>query len=478
MEDDCFSHRRNKPRLEKNRGLVVKSEIQSRPIMKTRNDFRAKQKPIVITLALALAIVSLAAVSGKAESPATVKVFDVRQFGAKGDGKHLDTAAIQKTLDECGNAGGGIVRFPAGKYLSKPIFLHSRTILQLNASAILQATDERGDFENPDKTNSFIAFVNGRNLHDVVITGQGKIDGAGGRWWGPAEEARRKTPGYVLPRPCMIVLSNCVNVRVEDVTLQNSPLTHLAPTTCENVVISNVVVQTPGWAANTDAIDPINCKNVLITRCRMEAGDDDISIKSNRAIPGRAFASEDITVSDCVFLHGHGMSIGASTIGGVRNVTVRNCTFKDTENGIRIKSQRGRGGTVENIRFSDITMTNVDPAITFTCYYMTNSARDPVQRSAPEHDTAQPINETTPIFRNICVSNLTATCQRSAGVIIGLPESEISNVVLENVSITAATSGLTVKNAKQVQFKKVTVINKEGPPFIVDNAQVEGLENK
>jgi len=91
---------------------------------------------------------------------------------------------------------------------------------------------------------------------------------------------------------------------------------------------------------------------------------------------------------------------------------------------------------------------------------------------------AQPVNEKTPIFRNICVSNLTATCQRSAGIIIGLPESKISDVVFENVRITAATTGLTIKNATGVQFKNVTVINKEGPPFIADNAQVEGLKGK
>ena len=91
---------------------------------------------------------------------------------------------------------------------------------------------------------------------------------------------------------------------------------------------------------------------------------------------------------------------------------------------------------------------------------------------------AQPVNEKTPIFRNICVSNLTATCQRSAGIIIGLPESEISDVVLENVRITAATTGLTIKNARGVQFKNVTVINKKGPPIIADNAQVEGLKGK
>jgi polygalacturonase len=280
----------------------------------------------------------------------------------------------------------------------------------------------------------------------------------------------------VLPRPTMVALDRCTNVRVQDVTLQNSPLTHLALKDCEQVVVSNVTVQTPSEAANTDALDPINCRNVLITRCRINAGDDNISIKSEGAVPGRPFASEDITVTDCIFLHGHGMSIGAATVGGVRNVTVRNCTFADTENGIRIKSLRGRGGTVENIRFSDIAMTNVNPAITFTCYYMTNSAGDPVPRFAPSHDPAQPVNETTPVFRNICVSNLTATCQKSAGLIIGLPESPISDVVLENINIRAATTGLLIRNARGIRFNNVTVVNQQGPPFILENAQGEGLK--
>ncbi len=436
-----------------------------------------RKRDFIISLSLTLSFMSLTMVSGwTAESPASAGVFDVRQFGAKGDGRTLDTSAIQKALDECGTAGGGAVRFPAGTYLSQPIFLHSGTTLQLEAGAILQATDERADFVNPKKTNAFIAFVNGTNLHNLAVIGPGVIDGAGKPWWGPAEAARRRTPGYVLPRPIMIALDHCNNVRVQDVTLQNSPLTHLALKACEQVVVSNVTVQTPAGAANTDAIDPINCKDVLISRCRINAGDDNISIKSEGAMPGRPFASEDITVTDCIFLHGHGMSIGGATVGGVRNVTVRNCTFADTENGIRIKSLRGRGGTVENIRFSDITMKNVNPAITFTCYYMTNSAGDPVQRFAPPNDPAQPVNETTPVFRNISVSNLTATCQKSAGVIIGLPESPIANVVLENVSIRAVTAGLSIRNARGIRFKNVTVVNQHGPPFILENAQVEGLK--
>jgi polygalacturonase len=246
------------------------------------------------------------------------------------------------------------------------------------------------------------------------------------------------------------------------------------PTESENVIVSNVTILAPERSANTDAIDPSGCKNVLITHCRIDVGDDNVAIKAGKPVTGREFASEDITITDCTLLHGHGISIGSETVGGVRNVTVRNCTFENTDNGLRIKSQRGKGGVVENISYSDITMTNVNPAITLTCYYMNNSAGDAVQPSAPKEDAAQPADENTPVFRNIHISNLTATCQKAAGVISGLPESTISNVVLENVRISSPT-GLSIKNAKGVQFINVQVTTKEGPPFILENAQVKGL---
>ena len=402
------------------------------------------------------------------------RVFDVKESGAKGDGKTLDTDAIQKALDECGKAGGGTVRFPAGTYLSKPIVLRSNTTVQLDAGATLLATDDPADFAG-STSNSFIPFVGGKKLHDVTITGQGIIDGSGAKWWIPAEAARQKTPGYTLPRPNLVVLTGCTNLRVENITLQNSPKFHFVPTDCDGVIVSNVTVLAPAHAANTDAIDPSACRNVLITKCRIDVGDDNIAIKAGKALPGRPFACDNITVTDCVFLHGHGMSIGSETAGGVRNVTVRNCTFENTENGIRIKSQRGRGGIVENISYSDITMKNVDPAITLTSYYMFNSAGDAKQKSEPTKDAAQAVAAGTPIYRNIHIRNLTATCQKAAGIIIGLPESVISDVTLENVQITSATTGLKIQNAKGIQFKNVQITAQQGPPVIMDNAEVTGM---
>jgi polygalacturonase len=148
----------------------------------------------------------------------------------------------------------------------------------------------------------------------------------------------------------------------------------------------------------------------------------------------------------------------------VHNVLVERCTFDGTENGIRIKSSRGKGGRVENLTYRDLTMTNVNPAISFTCYYP----------KVPATDEVLPVTPQTPLYRKIRISNLTATCPEEAGLIVGLPESPVESVVLENVKITSAT-GLTLRNAKSVRLQQVEVKAKTGPPFLVQDAEVAGL---
>jgi len=152
-------------------------------------------------------------------------------------------------------------------------------------------------------------------------------------------------------------------------------------------------------------------------------------------------------------------------VGGVKNVVVKDCTFEGTDHGIRIKSPRGRGGLIDGLTVENISMKDVGSAITITCYYP----------KIPKADAAQEVTAETPKFKNLSLKNLTATTTKSAGVIIGLPESLVENVVLENVTIVAADGGLEIRNAKGVQLKNVKVSPKNGEPIVVQDAEVKGL---
>jgi polygalacturonase len=427
-----------------------------------------KMKPNPLWLSLALGLTSLCHLNGHASQAA----FNVRDLGAKGDGRTLDTEAIQKAFDSV-RKSGGLVIFPAGNYVSGPLTLRGNDVtVRLEAGATLYATTNQGaflkaagDWLAAKSGSDFNPFLSIKDSTNLTLSGPGTIDGNGAVWWEEAEKARRQVSGFTLPRPNLIVPQRIQNLRVTGLTIQNSMKFALVPTECENVWIESVKILAPERAANTDAIDPSLSRNVMVTNCFIDVGDDNIAIKSGKKVAGREFACENITIVDCVFKHGHGMSIGSETVGGVRNVTVRNVTFEDTDNGIRIKSDRKRGGTVENLLCENITMKNVRGAITITSYYP----------KIPTNDVAQAVTETTPQYRNITIRNLTATSTKSAGVIVGLPESGIENVLLENVTITAEQAGLEVRHAKGVEFRNVKITPQKGAPVIVREADVKGL---
>ena len=272
---------------------------------------------------------------------AAEQVFNVRDAGATGDGKTLDTEAIQKSFDACGKAGGGTVLVPAGTYLSKPLVIRTKTTLRLDKGATLKATDDPADYARARQARrSSTTSSPAKTSKTSRSRATASIDGSGQRWWIPAEEARQKKSGYTLPRPNLIVLTRVKNLVVRDVTIQNSPKFHFVPTECDGVLVENATFLAPERAPNTDAIDPSMCRNVTITGCTIDVGDDNVAVKSGKTAAGREFACEGLTITDCTFKHGHGISIGSETVGGVKDVVVRNCTFEDTDNGIRIKSDR------------------------------------------------------------------------------------------------------------------------------------------
>ncbi|HTB97868.1 MAG TPA: glycoside hydrolase family 28 protein [Terracidiphilus sp.] len=388
------------------------------------------------------------------------RVCNVRKYGAKGDGATKDTVALQAAIDDCAKKGGGIVLMSAGKYLTAPIELKSYIELKLEKGSTLLGSPDHQDY--PSRTEFRLPdlepLVNARDATNVIIDGEGTIDGNGQSWWDEARAIRdHGILGTGHPRPKLILFDHCNHVRIEGITVQNSPMWHIVPYYSDEVTIRNVRIQAPEHAPNTDAIDPFSSSHALIDHVYADVGDDDIAIKSGPInSPGPDDPSRDITIADCTFKHGHGLSIGSEIAGGVQNIRAERIHFEGTDNGIRIKANRDRGNDVSHIVLRDIDMKNVKNALIISEYYP--------KLLPAEGVSAAPVTRLTPHFHDINIENLSAVGSESAGAIVGLPEAPIKGVTLRHISIGAHT-GLTVGYA-EVSGENVTVRATEGEPIL------------
>jgi polygalacturonase len=434
------------------------------------------------------ALILLSIPAGTAAQTSTVAVrpqlpvvpqrkFLLTDFGALGDGKAMNTDAFLKAVAACRRAGGGEVFVPAGTFVTGPIELTDKMALVLEKGATVRGSENFKDYESTGGGKdskakpSILPLIRGTNLSDVEIRGEGTIDGAGLVWWqrfraeraagvpqqGQPRAARQPVES---PRPKLILLTGCTRVRIQGVTLKDSPQFHLVPNRCREVTIEDVKIKAPADSPNTDGIDPTGSRDVLIRRCLVDVGDDNISFKSN---PNEG-ATENVLVTGCTFRHGHGASVGSNIGGGIRNVTVEHCTFEDTDNGVRIKSARDRGGVVEHVTYRDITMKNVGVAVTINLFYF--------DKAGQKERQARPVNAATPVVRDVRIVNVTVDGAKTAGEIIGLPEMPVSGVLFDNVRIKAKT-GLTVQDAKAVELRDVQITPQKGEPLTVREAEVK-----
>jgi polygalacturonase len=404
-----------------------------------------------------LALIFVAASTGLAHAARTC---NPRDFGAKGNGTAKDTVAIQSAIDACAAQGGGTVRLTAGTYLSAPIVLKSNITFQLDKGATLLGSPDHGDY--PAKTEfrapGVQSLVSATNAENVAITGDGVIDGQGESWWQMARSVHDfGVMGNPHPRPRLVVFDHCKHVRIEGVTVQNSPMWQIVPYYSDDVLIRNVRVLAPPRSPNTDAVDPFSSSNVRIDHLYADTGDDDVAIKSGAANTTDNDAVRDITVTDCTFLHGHGLSIGSELAGGAHNIVAERIHFDGTDNGIRVKANRDRGNDVGNLVFRDIDMRDVKNPLVISEYY-------PRILPPPGAMTPQPVTRLTPHFHDITIENLTATGATMAGAIVGLPEAPVENVVLKNVNLSGST-GLSIGYAN-VTGTNVTVHADQGEAII------------
>ena len=426
----------------------------------------------------------------KGSAPSSNLVSSPLDFGATGDGITLDTLAFQTAIDSCAGHGGGTVYVPAGRYLIGTLFFRSNLTLHLDAGATLIGSQNLTDY--PVTSNrwegmeqmTYAPLMAGYDLENITITGRGAIDGQGSFWW---QAFREKALAF--PRPRLIGFADCMNVLIEGVTLKNSPAWTVNPVRCQNVNINGLTIINPPDSPNTDGINPDSCRLVRISDCYVSVGDDCITIKSGtqHENPGRRSACRDITIVNCTLERGHGgVVIGSEMSGDVRNLVISNCVFINTDRGIRLKSRRGRGGVVENVRATNIIMDGVLVPFTINMYYNCNGAKgDKFVADKQPH----PLNAGTPVFRNIHYSQISATgVQIAAGFFYGLPEMPLENISLNDISIALSSgaspeapemaddmpnmsqAGFFFRNIRNLQLDKVRVSNQIGSVFDLDGS--------
>lgn len=415
--------------------------------------------------------------------------FNVTAYGAVADGKTDNTPAFTAAMAAAVQAGGGTIYVPSGVFLSGPLHLQSNMTLHLEAGAVLKFRTDQGThpviphlFQGMESVQ-LAPLVFAEKAENVTINGRGVLDGQGQDWWS------RLPHDYQRPR--FICMIRCHNVLIEGVKIINSPCWTINPILCENVTVNQVTIINPAHSPNTDGIDPESCKNVHISNCHIDVGDDCIAIKSGVEQAKYRVATENITIANCTMVHGHGgVVIGSEMSGGVRNVVITNCIFEGTDRGIRVKSRRGRGGIVEDLRVNNIIMKGVITPFVMNMYY---HCGDGGKEKVVWDKNPYPVDEKTPLFRRLHFSDITVReASAAAGFIYGLPEQAIEEISFQNVTVHLAqgaqpgypammchlvpmkNQGFFCCNVKHIAFRQVKVSGHDGPAFTME--QIEDLE--
>lgn len=401
---------------------------------------------------------------------------DVRDFGAKGDGVHDDTLQIQAAINCCPE--NSRVLIPEGRYHISSLFLKSNLVLEIAKGAILSASTDYRDFailpgliQSYDEQSEynlgtwegnplamFSSIITGVNVSNVVITGEGEINGNASfeNWW--KEDGRLKTGGAFRPRS--IFLNHCNNITVQGISIKNTPAWTLHPYFSNNTRWIDLHIENPKISPNTDGMDPESVDGLEVVGVTFSLGDDCIAVKSGKAYMGKTYnvPSKNIEIRQCYMRYGHGsVTLGSEIGAGVQNLYCHDCIFEDTDRGLRIKTRRGRGknSIIDNIRFENIKMNGVLTPFVINSFYW---CCDPDGRSEYVR-SKEPleVDERTPSIRCLSFKNIEAhNCHASASFLYGLPERKIEELVFENIHIDFAENPIPEYPAMMADVEKVT----------------------
>ncbi len=387
----------------------------------------------------------------------------------KEGGTEDDTAGLQQAINSLAKDEYLTI---SGIYKATALFLRDDLILHLPKGSrlvgetdrtvfpVLRADEEKngivlGTWEGR-ADDSFASLITGIGVKNVCIYGEGIIDcnAQSGDWWVDHRTKR------IARRPKGIFLHTCEKIALEGITVCNTPSWNQHPFYSKDLKYINMNLLNPADSPTTDGLDPESCDNVLIAGVRISVGDDCIAIKSGKIDFARKYhtPSSHITIRNCLMEYGHGgVTLGSENSGGIQDVSVTNCIFRQTDRGLRIKSQRGRGNlaVIRNIAFRNIRMDDVKAPFVINAFYKAGNDEydDRFERTYREP------NDLTPVFKEFKFQDI--ICENvsyGVGFFLGLPESMLEKVTLQNITVSYkpdAAPGEMAITAWKEEFKHV-----------------------
>lgn len=375
---------------------------------------------------------------GLAEPPQGMK--NVLDFGARPDGRTLNTHSFQSAIDDVFQSGGGMVYVPAGTFLTGRIDLKSRVGLYLGEGCTVLGSTSIGDYHgspgSADASQKHLIYA--RDAEEITLAGSGRIDGQGESFWEPSGQAplpeedewagvashalKEKKSGRPSP---MVRFANCRKVRVAGVRLENSPGWTLHALNCDDVEITGISIKNPIYGPNTDGIDLTGCQDVLVSGCSIATGDDAICLKSENPLGPEPRLIKNVTVTNCrITTCCNGFKLGTSSEGGFQNIEFSNSVIFSNSSNFAERVIAGvaleviDGGWIDGVKVSGIQM---------------QQARTPIFIRLGDRKRVH--NYSQHGLRGVTIENIHATGTLLASSITGLPGDEVHDITLSNISI-------------------------------------------
>ena len=430
---------------------------------------------------------------GARKAPGKTELFLVDSFGAKGDGTTNSTAAIQKAIDACSSSGGGSVTFKPGKYVTGALFLKSNVNLKIDREVTLLGSQDDADYPSIFTRVAGIemkwpaGLINVNDQKNVKISGGGTIDGQGRKWWERYWTLRLKyeprglrwASDYDAERVRLMVLWKSSDVTVENLSLKRSGFWTVQVVYSDHVTVNRIRIS-DNAGPSTDGVDIDSSSYVLVENTDIDNNDDDICLKAGRDFDGLRVnrPTEYIVIRNNIARHGSGVvSFGSETSGGIRRVVVYNNRGIGTNEGIRFKSAKTRGGYVEDILIRDLKMENVPLPFTFTLNWNPSYSYATIPKEikdVPPHWVTLNTPVTPPErgiadFRNITIENVEVTGAKRIFSASGMPEKPLANVTWVNITAQGAEPGF-IEYARDWTMKDVRIRTTKGEPVKITNS--------